>query len=54
MVLDDVSGGVSDCSDTGDDTVQGKDGTTMSDMLDNVVQLPVIIPCAWIIPAIRC
>ncbi len=40
MVLDDVSGGMSDCSVSGDDTVQGKDSTTMSDMLDNVVQLP--------------
>jgi len=43
MVLDDVSGGMPDRSASVDGTIQGKDSTTMSemsDMLDNVVQLP--------------
>ncbi|AXY23003.1 Ribonucleoside-diphosphate reductase NrdZ [Komagataeibacter saccharivorans] len=40
MVLDDVSEGMSDCSAYGDGSVRGKDSETMSDMLDNVVQLP--------------
>ncbi|WP_019086188.1 ribonucleoside-diphosphate reductase subunit alpha [Komagataeibacter europaeus] len=43
MVLDDVSGGMSDRSASEDGTIRGKDSTTMSDMpdmLDSVVQLP--------------
>ncbi|KAB8125003.1 ribonucleoside-diphosphate reductase subunit alpha [Komagataeibacter medellinensis] len=46
MVLDGVSGGMVDGSASGDGTVQGKDSATMpemsemTDMLDNVVQLP--------------
>ena len=43
MVLDDVSGGMVDGSASGNGIVQGKDSATMpemSDMLDNVVQLP--------------
>jgi len=43
MVLDGVSGGMVDGAASGDGIVQGKDSATMpemSDMLDNVVQLP--------------